>query len=186
MAYHNGMATASAPDSIGATEAARIVGVHRANFGRDWASRPDFPAPVGHLARGRLWDREAVRRYALEQGPARGASLRRVPMSGAVARWTPTIKRRIVRGFGPLRIVVFGSQATGEARPDSDIDLLVVMPDGTDERGTAIAIRRALDDLPVSKDVVVTTPARIRRYGDISGTLLHDALVSGATIYARP
>jgi predicted nucleotidyltransferase len=186
MTYHNDMTTEITPEPIGATEAARIVGVHRANFVRDWAGRPDFPAPIGHLVRGRLWDREAVRRYALQRGPARGNALKRVPLSDTVARWTPTIKRRIVRGFGPLRIVVFGSQATGEARPDSDVDLLVVMPDGTDVRGTALAIRRALDDLPFSKDVVVTTPARIRRYGDISGTLLCDALTSGATLYARP
>jgi predicted nucleotidyltransferase len=177
---------AATSDPIGATEAALVVGVHRANFVRDWASRPDFPAPIGRLARGRLWERDAVRRYAQEHGPGRGVALGSLPLSADAASWIPTIKRRIVRGFRPLRIVVFGSQANGGARPDSDIDLLVVMPDGTDERATALAIRAALHDLPVSKDVVVRTPARIRRYADIPGTLLHEALKSGATVYVRP
>lgn len=64
--------------------------------------------------------------------------------------------RRIVDGFGPLRIILFGLRARGDAQWDSDFDFLVVMPDGTDRRQTAIAIRRALADTMAPKDVVVT------------------------------
>ena len=173
-------------EPIGATEAAAIVGVHRANFLRDWADRPGFPAPISRPARGRVWDRAAVARYALAHGPARGVATRTVPLTAEAATWLPTIKRRIVRRFRPLRLVVFGSQATGRARPGSDLDLLVVMPDGTDARATAVAIRRALRDLPLGKDVVVTTPALVDRYADVPGTILREALVTGATVYARP
>lgn len=35
---------------------------------------------------------------------------------------------RIVREFLPERIVLFGSYASGTASPDSDVDLLVVLP----------------------------------------------------------
>ena len=35
---------------------------------------------------------------------------------------------RIVERFDPERIILFGSAARGEAGPDSDVDLLVVMP----------------------------------------------------------
>jgi len=38
------------------------------------------------------------------------------------------IVERIVRQFDPLRIILFGSWARGDARPDSDVDLLVVLP----------------------------------------------------------
>ena len=70
---------------------------------------------------------------------------------------------RIVQGFQPERIILFGSHARGDAQPDSDIDLLVVMPDGTDRRQTAIAIQDVLHDVRVPKDVIVTTPDLIAR-----------------------
>jgi predicted nucleotidyltransferase len=92
---------------------------------------------------------------------------------------------RIVSGFQPERIIVFGSYARGEARADSDIDLLVVMPDGTDRRQTAIAIMEALHDVHFPKDVVVTTPDRITRYGHLVGTILRPALREGKELYAR-
>lgn len=171
---------------IGATEAATIVGVHRANFLRDWASRPGFPAPVGSPARGRLWDRSAVEDFAFQNGPSRGVAARSLPLSADAARWMPTVKRRIVRAVKPLRVVLFGSRVTGGARPDSDLDLLVVMPDGADEFAIALAVRAALRSLPLSKDVIVTTPAKIHRYGDVPGTMVHEALRTGRTIYARP
>ena len=48
---------------------------------------------------------------------------------------------RIVEGFHPLRIVLFGSRARGTDTPDSDIDLLVVLQHVADKRRTAIEIR---------------------------------------------
>ena len=178
------MTTTNAIIPIGATEAARLIGIQRANFVRDWASRPDFPPPIGELARGRVWNRDDVVRYALMNGPHRGTALSRIPMTPAMANVAPVLKRRIVRRFRPLRIVVFGSQARGDAKPDSDIDLLVVVPDGTDEQATARDIRAALRDLPISEDVIVVSESRVRRFGDIAGSVLNDALRKGVTIYA--
>jgi predicted nucleotidyltransferase len=97
----------------------------------------------------------------------------------------PTIAERIVRQFEPLRIILFGSQARGEAGPESDVDLLVVLPEVADKRQAAIEIRRALADLPVSKDIVVTTPAEISRRGDLVGTALRPALREGTVLYER-
>src|SRR4051794_20032312 len=47
-------------------------------------------------------------------------------MSERALRYLPEITRRIVDGFAPSRIILFGSQARGVARPLSDIDLLVL------------------------------------------------------------
>ena len=44
----------------------------------------------------------------------------------------------------PIRIVLFGSRARGESTSDSDIDLLVIVPDGTARDETRFAIRRTL------------------------------------------
>ncbi|MBI2301850.1 MAG: nucleotidyltransferase domain-containing protein [Armatimonadetes bacterium] len=90
---------------------------------------------------------------------------------------------RIVAEFAPLRIVLFGSQARGDTHSDSDVDLLVVMPDGSANWSTRVAIRRALSHFPVAKDIVVTTPEEIRRRGCLPGTVLQPALEEGRTLY---
>ena len=97
-----------------------------------------------------------------------------------------TMVDRIVGRFGPSRVVLFGSQARGTAREHSDVDLLVVMGNGTDKRRTAVEIRRSLGDLPVSKDIVVATPDEIARRGSVVGSVLHAALREGRVIYERP
>ena len=48
---------------MGTREASRLVGVRPPNFVRDWASRPDFPAPVATLSSGRVWDAAEVELY---------------------------------------------------------------------------------------------------------------------------
>lgn len=92
---------------------------------------------------------------------------------------------RIVAGFAPLKVILFGSRARGRPEPDSDIDLLVVLPEAPNTRAAAVEIRRALKDVPLSKDVVVTTPDEIRLRGGIVGTLLHAALRDGRVVFER-
>ncbi len=85
-----------------------------------------------------------------------------------------------------MRVILFGSRARGDAGPHSDVDLLVVMPDGIeDERRVTVEIRRLLRDMPVAKDVVVTTPEEIERRGDLVGTVLRPALREGKVLYER-
>jgi predicted nucleotidyltransferase len=92
---------------------------------------------------------------------------------------------RIVRDYDPVKIILFGSHARGEAGPESDIDLLVVLPEVANKRQAAVAIRRAFTDLPVPKDIVVTTPEEIARRGDVVGTVLRPALREGKVLYEQ-
>lgn len=173
-------------DLVGTKEAAELFGVRPQNFLRDWASRPDFPTPLATLAATRVWRRPDLEAYRERQrGSVPWPPRRPLRLSPDAERWLPTIKRRIVRRFRPERIVVFGSQARGDATPDSDIDLLVVVSDGRDRRQLLRSIRTALVDVTVPKDVFVTTPSLIARYGDVIGTLVDPALREGVTIYAR-
>jgi uncharacterized protein len=96
-----------------------------------------------------------------------------------------TIKARLVPQFHPIKIILFGSQATGRATPESDIDLLVVLPQVTSKRQAAIAMRRCLADLPVGKDIIVTTTEEIARRGYIVGTVLHQAITEGKVLYEQ-
>jgi predicted nucleotidyltransferase len=100
--------------------------------------------------------------------------------------WLPEIVERIVERFDPLKVIMFGSLARGEVDRDSDVDLLVVMPDEIeDERRVTVEILRALRDLPVSKDIVVTTPEEIERRGDLVGTVFRPALREDKVLYER-
>ncbi len=114
--------------------------------------------------------------------PARRRSLR---LSPSAAEWLPAIRRRLIDRFHPERIVLFGSQARGDATERSDIDLLVVMPRSGDRRQASAEMYAALRGIPVGTDIVVVSLADVERYGHLTGTIIAPALQEGATIYAR-
>ena len=91
--------------------------------------------------------------------------------------------RRIVDAAHPLRIVLFGSAARGEMGPDSDVDLLVVMPDGTHRRQTWQVVFRALRGIGFSKDVVVVTKQDVIDYGCEGSLVIAPALAEGRELY---
>ncbi len=93
------------------------------------------------------------------------------------------IIRRIVASVHPLRIILFGSAAHGRMSPDSDLDFLVVMPDGTHRRKTAHVIYRALYGVNQSKDIVVATEADISANRDDPGYIYSHALAEGREMY---
>lgn len=93
--------------------------------------------------------------------------------------------RRIVERFDPEKIILFGSRARGDAGPDGDVDLLVVMEVEGSKREKAIEIGVALHDIRVSKDIIVVTPDEVERFRDIVGTIIYPAVREGRPLYAR-
>lgn len=102
-----------------------------------------------------------------------------------VKRAIDDMVRRIVERFDPERIILFGSHARGDARPDSDVDLLIVMTVDGSRREKAIEIGVALDDIPISKDIVVVTPEAFERRRNIFGTIEWPAAHEGMVLHAR-
>ena len=93
--------------------------------------------------------------------------------------------RRIVAEFDPDKIILFGSHARGQAGPDSDVDLLVVMPVKGSKRAKQLEIRGALHDVHVAKDIVLSRPEEFQWRKDIVGTIEHPAVREGRILYAR-
>jgi predicted nucleotidyltransferase len=95
------------------------------------------------------------------------------------------ITQRIVAVSDPQQIILFGSQARGDAKPDSDLDFLVVKDEVASPRVEAARIYRALAGLCTPVDIVVTRSDTIRRHRDIVGTIVRSALREGRVLYAR-
>lgn len=192
---------------VGTKEAASLFGLKPSNFIRDLASRADFPPPIARLASTRVWHRadlEAYRRRNLcltqtvgsttvddSQAPRENATMPTITDAPAKAHvranvraLLPVVRARLAP-YRPLRIILFGSQARGGATMDSDLDLLIVMPDGTDRRQVLVSMYDALADLPIGKDLAITTPTEVQRYGHLVGTILRPALEEGVVIYER-
>jgi len=106
-------------------------------------------------------------------------------MSDRAERYLAEMTRRIVEGFRPERVVLFGSQVRGKARPDSDVDLLVIFDRLDDRRATRIAIRQVLSDLPIDKDLVVCSRDEAIRRGAVIGSIVGQALREGVVLYGR-
>ena len=94
------------------------------------------------------------------------------------------IVRRIVEVAHPLRIILFGSAARGEMTKNSDIDLMVVMPDGTHRRHAAQHLYHNMKGVSIVVDIVVATPEDLERHKDTIGYIYRTVLKEGKDIYA--
>ena len=93
--------------------------------------------------------------------------------------------RRIVEGFHPEKIILFGSRARGDAQPDSDADLLVVMKVRGSRRRQAARIDAALAGVGLPKDVIIVTPDEFERLKRVVGGIVYPAAREGRVLYDR-
>ncbi|HXG10924.1 MAG TPA: nucleotidyltransferase domain-containing protein [Gemmataceae bacterium] len=94
--------------------------------------------------------------------------------------------KRIVKKFHPECVILFGSHARGEAGPDSDVDLLIVMGFEGAARDKELEIRQALRDILIPKDVIVTRPEDFAWRKDVVGTIEWPAAREGKVLYVHP
>jgi predicted nucleotidyltransferase len=95
----------------------------------------------------------------------------------------------IVQEVKPERIILFGSHARREARPDSDVDLLVIEREGfgkqRSRRREAALLWRALAHFPVPKDILVYSQKEAAAWKDSPGHFLTRALREGKVLYEQ-
>jgi len=94
------------------------------------------------------------------------------------------IVRKILEVSKPKRLILFGSAARGEMGQGSDLDLLVIMPDGAHRRRTAQTIYRKLAGLGLAKDIVVVTESDVQEHGKNPAMVLYPALREGRELYS--
>lgn len=93
------------------------------------------------------------------------------------------IVERVVNGFDPIAVWLFGSMARGDCSEHSDVDLMVIMPEGTDCRATAIDVLVDLRSSILPKDVLVNTPDSFARAVDDVGSVQHSVREDGVMLY---
>jgi predicted nucleotidyltransferase len=88
---------------------------------------------------------------------------------------------RIAREPGVEQIILFGSQATGKARPESDIDLFVVQQTTKSFTRRCAAVKKTLDDLRDKIPVwpIVMTPQEVRQRLAIEDQFIEEILTQG-------
>ena len=93
------------------------------------------------------------------------------------------IIRRVTGAIHPLRVILFGSAARGEMGAESDVDLLIVVPDGTRRRDASRRAFRALTGIGIAKDVIVVTESDVKEFGENPSLVIKPALEEGREVY---
>lgn len=95
----------------------------------------------------------------------------------------------IVREVDPKQVILFGSQARGTARPESDLDFLIVQDHpfvpGQTRRKQMGRIWRLLARFPISQDILVYTPDEVEEWKQSKNHVIARALREGRLVYER-
>lgn len=102
------------------------------------------------------------------------------------AELTEEIVRRIVQAVDPDRVILFGSRARGEIRPDSDIDLLVIAASSEPRYRRAVPLYGVLSDLLMPMDIVVYTPQEVEEWSRVPQAFVTTAIREGKVLYENP
>ena len=97
-----------------------------------------------------------------------------------------------IRDMDVIRVIVFGSAATGHVRSDSDLDLAIIVADPENpldfnRTETALEVRRRIRDInaQLALDILVYTESEFARLSEIPSTVRSELIEGGETVYER-
>jgi predicted nucleotidyltransferase len=89
---------------------------------------------------------------------------------------------QIAKEFKPQKIILFGSYGRGNPRPESDVDLLIIMDTPLREWEQSLKIRRSLGVM-FGMDLIVRTPKRLAQRLKMGDSFLQDVINEGKVLY---
>lgn len=95
------------------------------------------------------------------------------------------VVRRIRTIGSPIKIVLFGLHANGTARPDSDLDLLIIEESNLPRYRRSGRYRRVLCGVFPAKDIVVWTPQEVEEWKAVPNAFISTVLAEGKLLYER-
>jgi len=95
------------------------------------------------------------------------------------------IVTHIITAADPKKIILFGSYARGEARPTSDLDLLVIADSTIPRHRRSATLYGALSKILLPMDIVVFTPEEVQEWSGVRQAFVTTAVREGRVLYEK-
>ena len=89
----------------------------------------------------------------------------------------------IAEAIHPQKIILFGSRARGTARPDSDLDLVIIYAGEKSKRQVKLDVHHLLEPASLPMDLFVLSPEELLRQRHVANTLAREVAERGVTVY---
>ena len=99
------------------------------------------------------------------------------------AKLMDEIVRRIVEVIHPEKVILFGSRARRKARPESDIDLLVIAESTEPRYRRSVPLYGALSDILAPMDILVYSPEEVKEWSEVRQAFVTTAIREGKVLY---
>jgi len=104
-------------------------------------------------------------------------------MSPAARQIVSNLTGVLVQAAHPKRIILFGSQAKGDAAPHSDFDIMVVEENPGDRFAEMVRLNRLIRSFDIAVDLLVVSDEKFQYWRETPGNVYYEAATAGQVLY---